>query len=332
MSNIFLFDSMNFITRNFGWVLLVLFFIFMFFLITIWNPDKASNEDTLSGAIETLSDTWEAIEDEVDELIAIVQDEVISDEKGTESLDDKKAPKDRDAEKDSKEEKKSILEKIFWKDDEEKSLKEESDDVVEESISSQEADVSEADEQSSNQSLTAEQQYYISEYLTEPKTQKLPGVNLETKIGNTYAVAVHSLKLNNKYFNETLGYLMKGDTLRQITPENSYGCFAVEVLESSHATNSGKKGFVCKKWLEESSNVVVDEVVVVPVDSEIGTVLLAQEDTMIDGYQISSGDIVDQLSSPVDGSAQFLVRSANILATQWQVILISDMSSFQKVK
>ena len=73
----------------------------------------------------------------------------------------------------------------------------------------------------------------------------LPWINLKTAIGNTYKLGVPGLKLNNAHFNQSFGIMKKGDVVRQMTHENKYGCFKVEVLSGKIA---GKNGYVCKKW------------------------------------------------------------------------------------
>lgn len=75
----------------------------------------------------------------------------------------------------------------------------------------------------------------------------LPWINLKTAIGNTYALAVSGLKLNNAHFNKSLGVMKKGDVVKQMTHENKYGCFSVEVVSGEIA---GKHWYVCKKWFK----------------------------------------------------------------------------------
>ena len=87
----------------------------------------------------------------------------------------------------------------------------------------------------------------------------------ETKIWKQYSVGVKALKLNNKYFTETLGYLHKWDILEQTSKENSYGCFEV-VVQSAEYVNKETKGYVCKKWLRE--NLEKDEISYVDTQSE----------------------------------------------------------------
>ncbi len=75
----------------------------------------------------------------------------------------------------------------------------------------------------------------------------LPGVNLKTAIWNTYKLAVSGLKLNNAHFNKNLGIMKKGDVVKQMTHENKYGCFSVQVISW---TIAGKHWYVCKKWFK----------------------------------------------------------------------------------
>lgn len=84
------------------------------------------------------------------------------------------------------------------------------------------------------------------------KHRNLPGINLETKVGKNYEVGVHSLKLNNRYFNQTLAYMMEGDVVQQIS-EAKNGIFKVQILKSSIARNVGKQGFVSKKYLRDTN-------------------------------------------------------------------------------
>ena len=79
----------------------------------------------------------------------------------------------------------------------------------------------------------------------------LPGVNLKTAIGNTYKLWVNGLKLNNAYFNKSLGVINKWDVVKQLTHENKYGCFKVNVISGDVA---GKDWYVCKKWFTKNTN------------------------------------------------------------------------------
>lgn len=92
--------------------------------------------------------------------------------------------------------------------------------------------------------------------------QEYPGTHLDSYVGKKYEVWVHSLKLNNVYFNETLAYMMKGDIVEQLTLENTRGCFQVKIIDSVNSYNNGKVGYVCKKYLADISSAdEADEVV-----------------------------------------------------------------------
>jgi hypothetical protein len=81
-------------------------------------------------------------------------------------------------------------------------------------------------------------QKYAPEILS--SSAMYPGIDLETEIGKQFEIGVHSLKLNNMYFNDTLAYMMQGDSIKQLTTENSYGCFEVKITDSQLARNIGK--------------------------------------------------------------------------------------------
>lgn len=80
-----------------------------------------------------------------------------------------------------------------------------------------------------------------------------PGLDLKTKIGKEFEVGVHMLKLNNANFDVKLALMNHGDRLKQLTKETQYGCFMIEVVDAKNRANIGKKGFVCKKYLQEAS-------------------------------------------------------------------------------
>jgi hypothetical protein len=65
--------------------------------------------------------------------------------------------------------------------------------------------------------------------------------------------------------------MMRGDTIKQLTEENSYGCFEIEILASQLSHNVGSKGYVCKKYLQEAGDIIIKEEVakVTPIMPEI---------------------------------------------------------------
>lgn len=159
----------------------------------------------------------------------------------------------------------------------------------------------------------------------------LPGYNLETAIGNRYELAVKSLKLNNKYFNETLWYLSNWDIVTQISAENSYGCFEVTVEKNA------KQGYVCKKWFikaddtqntplnnEENISETVTEKVEVTSPTYIwDQIIMNDAFIVIDNLPLERGDIVDQLTdTDMYGCFTALVRQSYIIPTQGQTIQV----------
>lgn len=139
------------------------------------------------------------------------------------------------------------------------------------------------------------------EYSSQAFKNMYPGMNLETQIGKSFEVGVHALKLNNKYFNKTLGYVARGDVLTQLTSENSYGCFQVEVVSSQQTW------YVCKKYLQNTTqntgvtiNTTVEKVEVVDaviVNTQIGDlIMIEQEGVMMWAMVLQIGDIIDQMS------------------------------------
>ena len=104
-----------------------------------------------------------------------------------------------------------------------------------------------------HKTMTNASDRYMSQYSLPKKTVEknmYPWMNLKTAIGKEFQVGVHTLKLNNAYFNTTLAYMSHGDRLKQLTSENSYGCFQIEILSAKRNYNVGKKGYVCKKYLK----------------------------------------------------------------------------------
>jgi len=95
----------------------------------------------------------------------------------------------------------------------------------------------------------------------------LPGISLETAVGNQYQIWVQMLKLNNKNFTQKIALMKKGDIVTQLTPENEFWCFRVNV------TSIDKTGYVCKKYLSlvdtsDSENIQVAEVADTSVKTE----------------------------------------------------------------
>jgi hypothetical protein len=155
-------------------------------------------------------------------------------------------------------------------------------------------------------------QKYAPEILS--SSAMYPGIDLETEIGKQFEIGVHSLKLNNMYFNDTLAYMMQGDSIKQLTTENSYGCFEVKITDSQLARNIGKTWYVCKKYLREAAegkqvnnNIIFPEVTITT-DTQIGDfITIEKSDVILWNDVLSAWDIVDQFSSG-DEKGCFIVR------------------------
>ncbi len=94
----------------------------------------------------------------------------------------------------------------------------------------------------------AARNYYSS--LVKSKNKKVAGKNRFNSTAQTFSVKVASLKLNNKSFNKTLGYLLQWDLVQQLTKSNSYGCFRAVVVKSRIASLVQRRGWVCKGYLQ----------------------------------------------------------------------------------
>lgn len=154
-----------------------------------------------------------------------------------------------------------------------------------------------------------------------PRTQSLASLWYEPRIAeeqfmqkrdiwSQYKVSVHALKLNNKYFNETLWYLHNGDMLTQLSSENMYGCFLAEHLTDAWEK---KEWYVCRKYLEYISDDTQDEANLVGKNEENNEIvqleydnfketfiwdmiILEKEQYDYEGKALFSWDIINQWS------------------------------------
>ncbi len=354
---------MNFVTKNLGWILLLLFFLFMLFIIS--SNENTPTKNSSWSSIE-VSETKEAQEN-LDSLVEMINEDetgswvLISDETMMKEDDNKKKkslfgflfgksskepqePSSSDEIEQTNEENiseilsdevdteksESLLSKIFTRkgqDDSDEPDEEESTQsgeimVVKENKVSVDRDTLIWAAWSSNVSNTknvmkasgvkhsiayADIRKYAPEVLGE--SSMYPWINLETKIGKSFEIGVHSLKLNNKYFNETLAYIMRGDTVKQLTEENKYGCFEVEITQSVLDANQGKKWYVCKKYLQDipSSEDTSEEVLSdndtnvnesIVITTKIWDLIEVKKDGVVVGDAIlSKGDLIDQMTS-----------------------------------
>ena len=375
---------MNFITRNLGWFLLLLFFLFMLFVISSNNGTKneatvtgssvisdishsgAEDLDTLVKMIDEEESTKEALE-EVDVLPEIVEEE--KEKWGIFSFlgwwkDKNNMKADNDVEETNNEEllereddsidedkivgevlsetsivkeelnkevvtiidtdtgaisegKQGFFSKLFWKDEEEKVTEEWIVKFITESDGTQEQWESLVKE-TWGTLISTTSYANIKKYAPEVLAiSDYPGVNLKTEIGKDFEIWVHSLKLNNAYFNETLAYMKRGDRVKQLTNENVHGCFMIEILDANNENNIWKTGYVCKKYLQEKGEYVIEEKIAVekvfPV-SNIGDLITIEVPSVTfgEGIVLIKWDIIDQASA-TDSEGCF---DAHVLSSQ----------------
>lgn len=397
---ILFFSLMNFITRNLGWILLLLFFIFMLFIISSNNVETSdesqswsiiSNSWTIKWELDEIAEkmkldntsTWSVWEEDVQEsekkkwFFSFLKKDTIEEsnpEEEQDNLEVKENKKQTESEKketgkmniesqedekqDDKEEKKGLLSKLFWwsKDEEESNIVEEWWSIEVEnqgSINGKWEDKQDSMNDTSvvlshkNDGLTKKSENKKSHWISKiardiaPEIygeSELPWINLETAVWNTYKVWVYSLKLNNKYFSETLGYLKKWDTLLQKTAENSFGCFNVEVISSENKSNNTKLWYVCKKWLEADNSIMQEANNTLEVEPEqveqtdevlpltnIWDLIIIEKDFSSIGWGVTlvPGDVVDQMTVQ-DESWCFigLVRETNNIEFMGRVLQI----------
>lgn len=257
---------MNFVTRNLGWILLALFFGFMLFIISSNDPQKLKS-NTGSEVISTSTG-----EQNLENLAEKLEAEEKKEEKKEERMDEKEIS--QEAKLQMKGDKPSLFARLFGKKEEKvlsgSVVQEGGSGVIDAASKEKTAQVNIVREPITMEVVknTGKQENLVKNTLSE--TQKLmqdtawnthysipdadlPGNAIVPEVGKQYSVGVSSLKLNNKAFTQALAYLQKADTLEQIGAANTRGCFEVKVLSSYNAKNIGKTGYVCKKYLEESS-------------------------------------------------------------------------------
>lgn len=345
---------MNFITKNLGWLLLLAFFVFMLFVIST-NDNKTISNNAWSQINAELSTTGS--ESDLQQLVdkISVEDNVNVEEKKKineqgEVIEDLVSNESKIS-NNSEWEKQWFFSRIFsrkWnekKEDKdsnensnvewEESQSELSDNLVDDESSNVDKEERESlivkatEPGTTSQNLNLQKNtsgmktssYPVHKYLSETLSYELPWVNLETKIGKNFEIWVHSLKINNYNFTEKLGYLMKWDILKQLSKENNYWCFEMEVLKSKIASSVWKKWFVCKKYLSETKESIEETIYDAINDNEIiqetplffektkigDTIEVSKEGLSISDSELLVWDILDQMSE-IDEDGCFTVR------------------------
>lgn len=306
---------MNFFVRNLGWVLLALFFVFMLFLISS-NDGEMKKPVTQTGEVQTSTG-----EENLESLVEKMENQ-------------------EDVQAEQEDEKLSLWERIFGKREE----KVPTDSITSTGETTQTGELAQTGSKIKTQIPPTTQPVGKTAYsqnswnLVKDTVQDSPTSaplkktedftsgetpketpkesTIVPSIGKKYTVAVPALKLNNKNFDTTIGYLYKGDVLEQISPAGSDGCFEVKVLHSKNTPSLGKQGYVCKRYLSEAT--VSDE------DGTPKEVLpWKQEEPSIDLSiypQTQIGDIIT-----ITRSAQLVLKEYTDLAA-WDTI--DQMTNF----
>lgn len=282
-------------------------------MLFIISSNNKAGENTLTGTTNIETSTGTEKED-LDNLVDMIDgeenemneeaDEIQEDNSQDNVMTDEADKTDTQAQEETQEEKEWFFSKMFGgKSDDTEEVKEEITNEVDENYTvTQENLVKDTKETQ----ISSETAYVVQTYAPEIYAQPIsyPGENIETQVGKEYEIWVYSLKLNNKYFNETLGYMFKGDRIVQLGEENAYWCFEVEVLSAENTDNIGKVGYVCKKYLSDTSASTQQEVAQENISknpsmslTNVGDVITVEKDfTMSNGIILSVGDTIDQMT------------------------------------
>jgi len=272
---------MNFIIRNLGWILLIIFFTFMLYLISNQNNSKNVNNSNSWAIIETIEQTGAVLKKEENKLNVEKYnlDKYSLSKTGTiEIEEEKKEEKETSFFKDVK--------NIFSTDNEESEEKnnndiEDKDDIIvmEEKINPENIDksIKEKEEEIKNKENNKIEEKNNKVNLDENKKEnnseikesniKKEDVNtsseselaikekikqkiIEINKNRVHKVWVKSIFLNNAYFTKRLATAYKWDTLEQLTNTNKYGCFKTEVLEAKNTNINGLKAWTCIYYME----------------------------------------------------------------------------------
>ncbi len=255
----------------------------MLFIISSNDPKKAGLTSTgMVSSWETLS--WSA-DKNLDELMKLIDDEEI--DEATEVKQNEEVivsevetdPKEIDTQTASwdivvsdeqdtvqQEEKRGFFARLFWKDDEQVDQDSQetmswSENIEAEVVVSPTTDVKSSPEStkipvswnedfSSDSNIVKTSSNTISAQKVESEIV-YPGENIVTSVGKNYEIWVEMLKLNNKTFTKTLAYMNRWDVVTQLSQENSYGCFEVQVQ------STGAQWYVCKKYLADTDKEIL---------------------------------------------------------------------------
>ena len=287
---------MKFIIRNLGWILLIIFFVFMLYLISSQNNIKNIDNKVNTGSIS---------ESNIDKNISpLVDTKIISNEISSKTISSEVEVKNNTGsfinsvrnfftlEKSDK-----ILENYTWSNleidsiDLEKNISEiekielkleKEEEVIEEEVTEVNKNIIEEEIKTSTwgfiQSIknlfsSDEEEEEVEEeeiqkniwVVDEKLIKKVDKIvwknnNIESINNNTKnsikTVWVKSIFLNNAYFTERLYTAYRWDKLEQLTATNKYGCFKVKVISSEIKSNIGKTAWTCEYYMEWKTDTI----------------------------------------------------------------------------
>ncbi len=154
---------------------------------------------------------------------------------------------------------------------------------------------------------------YMHQYPKELVDESLmyPGLKLKTAIGKYFEVGVHMLKLNNANFNMKLALMNKWDRLKQLTHENKYGCFLIEIAEAKDKANIGKKWYVCKKYLQKASKGKKVHMSPTKVKKETQVVEVIHSDSFLPEDDKSNSVVPEESFLPEDDASNSIVPNSS---------------------
>jgi len=271
---------MKFIIRNLGWILLIIFFVFMLYLISSQNNVKtnelktntwtvinlANTESVIEEEIKIVSDetnmkvvSWEAIiNSNTGSFIQSVRDfftletkKIVENTNETNNLVSNINIEDIDLEDKIKEIEEVEL-KIEKIDDIEETNEIEDTKSLESSTWSFIQDIKDFFSfDSDDKDIEEETNTWVVDEDLIKKVDSLIDSNwIDTNKKNIQKVAVKSVFLNNAYFTKRLYTAYRGDELEQLTDTNKYGCFKVKVISSKDVRNNWKIAWTCEYYME----------------------------------------------------------------------------------
>ena len=218
---------MKFIIRNLGWILLIIFFVFMLYLISNQNNNLNNTSDKIN--------TWSVLETRINNSNKTISSEVKIDNNENNFID---KIKDFFTFKKSNDKSENNLENNI----------ELSKNNIENNIKSKEI---EKKEEKNIGIVDKKLIKEVDDIVSNNKWDSEKNNNIEDNIKK---VAVKSIFLNNAYFTKKLYTAYKGDKLEQLTPTNKYWCFKVKVISSKVSTNNWKIAWTCEYYMEWKTN------------------------------------------------------------------------------